>query len=176
MLGRHSIVRGKRPLHGPSALVRVEGEWRIMIARSLPDEYALFAIAHELGHWLIGRHHFRNDDEERAADYLAGALLAPRRAFLAARRALGDDLPALSSTFRTTETGAALRLGEVTGRPLAVISPARVRVRGPSDAVWPPEGTLRQWARRPVEGTRRVVFRDDPRRVMLDLDERFEAP
>lgn len=171
LLGKDAIVRGPRPLHGPAALVRVGNDWRIILSRSMPAQYELFAIGHELGHWLIARHGYRAEDEERAADFLGGALLAPRRAFLAARRALGEDLEALAAAFRTTETGAALRLAEVTGQPLAVVAPQRVRVRGPEEWAWPDEGTLRLWARRPAPGLRKTRLKDDPRRVVLDVED-----
>lgn len=170
LLGADAIVRGPRPLHAPAALVRVGDAWRIILSRSLPPLYALFAVGHELGHWLLAREGYDGDDEERAADYLGAALLAPRRAFLAARRALGDDLPALAEALSMTETGAALRLGEVTGVPLAVVAPARIRVRGPEAWTWPDEGTLRRWARRPAPGLRKTRLHDDPRRVMLEAD------
>lgn len=171
LLGPEAIQRGPRPLEGPAALVRVGKNWRIVIARSLPPLYALFAVGHELGHWLLARHGFRGEDEERAADYLGGALLAPRQAYSAAHRAHGDDFPALAGALSMTETGAALRLGEVTGTPLAVVSPGRVRVRGPEDWAWPDEETLRRWARRPAPGLRKTTLTDDPRRVVLGVDD-----
>lgn len=175
LLGEGAIERGPRPIGGPAALIRVGASWRIVVARSLPRAYALFAVAHELGHYLLRREGFRGDDEERAADYVGGALLAPRDAFLAARRAYGPDLGELARAFGTTETGAALRLGEVTGQPLAVIAPKIVRVRGPLDWVWPDEATLRRWARRPIPGLRKVRLADDPRRVVLDAEEIADA-
>ena len=168
LLGPDALHRGPRPIHGPAALIRVGDAWRIVIARSLPPRYALFAIAHELGHWLLARHGYDGDDEERAADYIGGALLAPRRAFLDAHRALGADLPELAESFAVTETGAALRLGEVLGVPLAVVAPQTVRVRGPEEWIWPDEGTLRRWARGRAPGLRKVRLTDDPRRVVLD--------
>jgi hypothetical protein len=168
LLGADAIQRGPRPLHGPAALVRVGGTWRIYLARSLPRLVALFSIGHEIGHWLLARDRYVGEDEEACADYLAAALLAPRRAFWAARRAVGEELPDLAEALSLTETGAALRLGEVTGQPLAVIAPQRVRVRGPEAFVWPDEGTLRRWAKRPAPGLRRTRLRDDPRRVVLD--------
>lgn len=171
LLGADAIQRGPRPISAPAALFRVGGEWRILLARSLPKAYALFAVGHELGHWLLRRHGVQVDDEERAADYLGGALLAPRRAFLAARRVVGDDFAELAETFSTTETGAALRLGEVLDQPLAVVAPQRVRVRGPEEWIWPDEGTLRRWARRPARGLRKVRLTDDPRRVVLDAEQ-----
>lgn len=171
LLGASAIQRGPRPLHTTAALVRVGDDWRIVLRRGLPTTYALFAIAHELGHWLLGRHGLHVEDEERAADYLGGALLAPRRAFMAARRLVGEDLTALADAFATTETGAALRLGEVTGKPLAVVAPSMVRVRGPKEWAWPDESTLRRWARRPAPWLRKTILVDDPRRVVLDADE-----
>lgn len=171
LLGSDAIQRGPRPISGPAALIRVGDNWRIVLARALPPLYAVFAVGHELGHWLLARHGYAGDDEERAADYLAGALLAPRAAFIAARRAMGQDLPALAKTFSMTETGAALRLGEVVRVPLAVVAPATVRVRGPENWVWPAESTLRSWAKRAMPGLRKVRLTDDPRRVVLEAED-----
>lgn len=177
LLGPNAVTRGPRPLSGPAALIRVGESWRIVISRSLPRAYALFAIGHELGHWLLARHGYQGSgpDEEMAADYIGGALLAPRSAFLTAYRAVGNDLPELATAFSTTQTGAALRLGEVLRQPLAVISPQIVRVRGPEEWVWPAESTLRQWARRGAPGLRKVKLTDDPRRVVLDVDDAESA-
>ena len=171
LLGPDAIQRGPRPISSPAALVRVGDNWRIYLGRSLPPLYALFAVGHELGHWLLNRCGYHGDDEERAADYLSGALLAPRATFLSAHRALGEDLPALAETFSMTETGAALRLGEVTRVPLAVVAPATVRVRGPEEWVWPEESTLRSWARRTMPGIKKVRLTDDPRRVVLEPED-----
>ena len=171
LLGPTAIMRGPRPIHGPAALIRVKDDWRIVISRSLPAIYATFAVGHELGHWLLARSGYRGDDEEASADYLAGALLAPRRAFISAWRAMGDDFAALAETFSMTETGAALRLGEVLRVPLAVISPALVRVRGPDEWVWPAESVVRGWSRKGAPGLRKVRLTDDPRRVVLGVEE-----
>lgn len=170
LLGPDAIRRGPRPVHGPAALVRVQDRWRIILGRSVPMPAALFYVAHELGHWLLRRHDVDVHDEEAAADFIAGALLAPRRAFVAAVRTHGHDLTALAEAFDVTETSAALRLGEVLRVPLVVVAPSRVRVRGPEGWVWPPEPTLRRWARRPGEGLRRTRLQDDPRRVVLEAE------
>lgn len=171
LLGPNAIHRGPRPVHGPAALFRVGKEWRIMIGRAVPPLYAVFAVGHELGHWLLARAGYHGDDEEMAADYLGAALLAPRRAFVTARRSLGDDLPALAEAFSMTETGAALRLGEALRVPLAVVSPRLVRVRGPESWQWPDEGTVRRWAVVVTPGLRTARLTDDPRRVLLQPDE-----
>lgn len=172
LLGPDAISRGPRPIRSPAALVRLASGYRIILSRSMPSAYELHAIAHELGHYLLrtGGHVTPDIDEEASADYLGAALIAPRRAFLSARRAIGEDLAQLAETFGITETGAALRLGEVTGQPLAVIAPASVRVRGEGWS-WPDERTLRRWAQRPVPGLRKTRLTDDPRRVVLDVDE-----
>ncbi|MDB4946209.1 MAG: hypothetical protein JWP97_5743 [Labilithrix sp.] len=171
LLGENAIHRGDRPVHGPAALYRVNKEWRIVLARSLPPLYAVFAVGHELGHWLLRRAGYAGDDEEAAADYLGAALIAPRRAFVSARRALGADIPALAAAFSMTQTGAALRLGEAFGTPLAVVSPRLVRVRGPETWTWPDEPTVRRWARAGAPGVRTSRLTDDPRRVLIDADD-----
>lgn len=172
LLGPNAITKAPRPIHGPAALVRIGDEWRIVIGRHLPPLYAHFAIAHELGHYLLRQHGYDGDDEERAADFLGAALIAPRRAFLAARRAVGEDLPDLARAFGMTETAVALRLGEVCHVPLAVVAPQTVRVRGPEEWVWPDESTLRRWARGRVQpGIRKVRLTDDPRRIVLDAED-----
>lgn len=171
LLGPDAVRRGPRPLSSPAVLLRVGEDWRIVLSRSLPRLAALFAIGHELGHWLLRRHGcWCGESEEREADYLGAALLAPHRAFRRAYYQLGADLPALAAAFSTPEAGAALRLGEVMHVPLAVVAPQTVRVRGPENWVWPDESTLRSWARQrtPRPGVRAVRLSDAPRTVVLD--------
>jgi hypothetical protein len=160
-----AVERGPRPISGPAALYRVGPAWRIVVSSKLPLPYARFWVAHELAHWIL-RDEGLDDRDEAAADYLGAALLAPRRGFLSAVRE-GLELPDLAERYGLTETGAALRVGETTGRPLVVVAPARVRARGSEWWVWPPEPTLRAWARRGGPGLARVRLADDPRRVML---------
>ena len=168
-----SVVKGPRPISGPAALYRVGAEYRIVVSSKLPPAYQRFYAAHELAHWML-REEGLDDRDEAAADYLGAALLAPRRAFISAVRN-GLDLPTLADIFGLTETGAALRLGETTGRPIVLVAPASVRVRGPEEWVWPPEPTLRTWARKGRPGLARTRLVDDPRRVMLESEEREEA-
>lgn len=177
LLGPDAIERGPRPITSPAVLVSRQGRWRIVLAHSLPREEALFAIGHELGHLLLRRYGVVCDDEERAADYVGAALLAPRQDFLAARQAIGDDLPALAKIFSMTQTAAALRLGEVCRIPLAVVAPQTVRVRGPEEWAWPEKATLRAWARQYATppGLWRVRLTDDPRRVVLGAADAFEV-
>ncbi len=164
LLGPDAIVRDQRPMSGPAALVGRS----IVIARAATP----FDVAHELGHFLIRRAGLLIEDEEAAANYLAGALLAPRRTFREALRTVGHRLPELAEMFAMTETAAALRIGEVEGTPIAVVAPRHVRVRGPESWQWPDERTLRAWARaRELPGITKIRLRDDPHRIVLAVDE-----
>lgn len=71
----------------------------------------------------------------------------------------------LAAAFETTESLAALRLGEVTGQPIALVA-RQVRVRG-DDWAWPPEADLRR-ARRgpPPRGLVKVQLRERGRVVL----------
>ena len=131
-----------------------------------------FGLAHEVGHWALLRAGYVGDDEERHADYIAGALIAPRRAFLAALLELGPNLPALAERFRTTESLIALRRGEVTALPTALVRPGLVRVRSQLEFVWPSEAMIRRWAQgTPPKGLAKTRLTDDRRRVVLTGEE-----
>lgn len=166
LLGPKALTYGPRPTTGPAALHRVGSQYRIAVSSKLPRHEATFFASHELAHWIL-REEGLDDRDEAAADYLGAALLAPRRGFLTAMRA-GLELPELAARFGTTETGAALRIGETTGRPLVVVAPTHTRRRGSESFVWPPDPTLRTWARRGHPGLARVKLGDDPRRVVLE--------
>jgi uncharacterized protein DUF955 len=167
-------VRVQRPANmpgPPASRFVVGGQERIAVKASVPIEYAAFYAAHELGHVLLRRSGFLGADEESCADYLGAALLMPRAAVLALYRAEGFAPRALAESIVCTQTAAALRLGEVLTAPLAAVSPAVIRVRGPSAWVWPDERTIRAWAQRPRPGLSRVRLTDQPRRVALLADE-----
>ena len=147
----------------------VNGQPVIAVRRGLDPIRERHVIGHELGHWILRREGVPVDDyTEAACDYIGAALLTRRAAFA---RALRDrlTLPELAARFEVTETLAALREAEVTGRPRAVVAPGSVRVRGQLEFVWPDEGTLRRWATgRAAPGVAKVRLRDDPRRVLLE--------
>lgn len=158
LLGRGCVraVHASR-LSGDGAIAWVRGNWRIYV-RSRLEGYALrFVVLHELSHWELGP-----DATEDECDALAAALLVPRRAFLAAMSECGDDLAKLAACLDVSESFAALRLGEVTGEPIALVSPERVRVRGEIWG-WPDERVLREGA----AGLRRIRLTDDRRRYVL---------
>lgn len=149
-------------LPGHAALVRVGANWRIYLKRGAPPDRARFAVLHEIGHWLLGTGASEDD-----CNRMAAALAAPRRAFFDAMSAHGRRFSRLARSFRTTESLVALRYGELTGAPLALVTPRKVRTRGDGFA-WPSEPELRALASLPrVPGLRKARLRDDPMRVVV---------
>jgi hypothetical protein len=122
------------------SIARVAGETIISVRASAPDPR--WTLAHELGHWGMLRCGVK--DSENGADYVAAAILMPRTEFRARLREVGADLAQLALPFGVTESAAVLRMGEVDHRPLALIAPHRVRVRGPEEWVWPDERAIRK--------------------------------
>ncbi len=168
LLGKQNVegvhARGLGQAH--AALVTINGERRIYFRRCLPPVLVRFALAHELAHWALGLDS-STAENEAACDSLAACLIAPRRAFQTALRETGLRYPKLAQWFAATESCMALRVGEVTEAPLALITPKSVRVRG-ADFGWPSESNLRILARTgPLPGVRKAVLRDDRRRVAL---------
>src|SRR5690606_3913871 len=105
------------------------------------------------------------DDEERC-DAIGAAIVAPAPAVASVLARRPPRLRDLAWLFSTSESLVALRYAEVTRKPLALVTPERVRPRGHHD--WPPENELRKLARSGGgDGWRAVRLRDDPRRVAL---------
>lgn len=155
-------------LRTPGEVYRIHGEWRIALKAGLPLERKAFVLAHELAEWwLATRERYVGEDVEDAANYVAAAILTPPRAFTRAIRRHGRDFSALARAFRVTETHAALREAEVHDLPRAVLAPVRVRVRG--SVQWPPEEEIRRLARTGGPGIVSARLRDDPRRLVLDV-------
>jgi hypothetical protein len=145
-------------LPGDAALATVHGERRVYVRRGLPPQRLKFAVAHELGHLALGLDSSTLENEDQC-DALAACLLVPGTAFQAAlsrRREWG----AIASCFGTSESFAALRFGEVTGVPLALVAPSRVRVRGAAYD-WP--SNLGE----PIPGVRKIRIGDDSTRLAL---------
>lgn len=170
VLGEDAIVR--IDLKGaPAALFLQEGRPRIAVRSHVPAPYAAFYLLHELGHHQLRAAGYRGDEEERLADLFAACALAPRPAMAALYRAVGWDLEAMAAACTSTETWAALRIGEVLRIPLAAVSPRSVRVRGPEDWCWPAEDVIRRWARRAGPGMRRVAIGDGKGRSVVVAEE-----
>lgn len=159
------------PLHalpGDAAITKVNGSWRIYLREGTPPRRARFAICHELSHWTLGV-----DRSERDCDRLAAALIAPRAAFLRAAKACGPRLTKLAALFSASESCMALRLGEVTLDPVALVTRDEVRIRGVVFG-WPSEARLREMAvRRAPSWLKKCRLRDDGSRTVLRPEPAF---
>lgn len=154
----HDAIRVEDRAMSDAAMAHERGRWRVVLRRDASPERQLYAIAHELGEWSLRE--YRGADVEDAANLVAACLIAPWPAFVSAVLALGRDLPALARAFRTSESMVSLRIGETTGEPIALVSPARVRTRGEAHP-WPPDGQLRDVATHGRPGLRKIRLRDD---------------
>ena len=126
---------------------RVGDDWRVFIRRGLPKERAVYITGHELAEWWFIHIGYCEHDVEERCDALGAALVAPRRAFRRATEALGHSAKKLAAAFRAPEQLALLRIGEVTGRPVALVRPTPI-VRG-DDFAWPTGPALARALRRP---------------------------
>lgn len=136
----------------------------IAIRRGLPFPIEEHTIGHELGHWILQREGLSPLDVEGACDYIGAAIQAPRDLFA---RVAHLSIRELARDFSITETSAALRVGEVTGRPVAVVAPERLRTRGEAFD-WPPEESLRRSSRRAqLPGLAKTRIFDAARRFAL---------
>jgi hypothetical protein len=132
-----------------------------------PEHWVAWNVAHELGEWWLGEIDYREPDVEEMAQWMAGALIAPRPFVRAAVAAFGRDLGELAPTLHLSQSATALRLGEVTGSPLALVTSKRIHVRG-EGWVWPTEETIRGWAKKgPPDGLVKEPITDAPRRAVL---------
>lgn len=173
MLGADAIVKPSSMRAMASTFI-LHGARKVAIRRGLAPEDATFLVGHELAHVLLERAGYAEHDLEFACDYLGAALMAPRSAMRQLRLSFGDDYEQIADAVCATESWAALRCAEVSGRPTALVTPQSVRVRG-GDWVWPDEQRLRALARRGGAGLLRARLHDDPRRVVLAVDEMLAA-
>lgn len=159
-LGRDCFDRPARVIAGGSGAYRLHGRWRIAIARNLPVAYAAHAVGHELGHVLLSQAGVKvsRAEEERLCNIIGGAIIAPHPAVARLYHAFGLDMRAMARAACASPTWAALRIGEALGLPAAVVTPVRVRTRGPEWWTWPPcEQTIRGMARTSARGVRRTL-------------------
>jgi hypothetical protein len=143
-----------RRVFGPDNVRWAEGLWRdaklafsggvpmLLVARRLPPRRVGFAVAHELAEHVMARAEYMGDDVERIANAAAAAVVAPRKMFRRRYVAVGPAVSTLADAFATSETLAALRIGEVTDVPTALVDASSVRVRG-EEYGWPPDDELR---------------------------------
>lgn len=149
------------PLRAPAALVVIAGHQQVVVRRGTPAARARWLVGHELAHWYYQRLGYTGCDLEARCDAVGAALVAPRMCVLAARRAVGDRPRELAAKLRTTQSLALLRVGEVTGEPVAVVRPAGALVRG-DDWGWP-ELSYARAKRSRWPGVRKVRLDELPR-------------
>jgi Zn-dependent protease with chaperone function len=129
-----------------------------------------WVVGHELGHWVRGSAH-GDPLEELRCDYIGAAIQMRRAVFLARAKAVKGNLAQLAFDFGTTQTSAALRLGELTARGVAVVLPERIYTRG--SLTNEPHERLRRWSELPAPGLRRAVLTDaSDARVLLTVARR----
>lgn len=158
-LARAILGRPVRGVANLKALAKLTDDGEILVRRTLPAPIAEWAVGHELGHVVGVR-------SERLCNFIGAAVLMRRVPFLVALGEHPDEWELLAEMFGSDSTAVVLRAAELTGRPLAVVTPSRVYARGRAE--WPDEQTLRHWARNGAPGLRRAVLRDDRRRVVLE--------
>lgn len=147
--------------HGPRDAVLDDGI--IRVSRRATGRRLCWAVAHELAELSLRIEGYRGSDIEALADSGAAAIIMPRRGFLKHLRHL--TLADLSRFYDLSCTAVSLRYGETTGRPVAVIAPTHVHVRGEAFEWGDLPGLAR--AKAPPPGFDRVRLADDRRRVRL---------
>lgn len=111
---------------------------------------ANFLIGHELAEWWYltrGRRFENLAHKEAACDALGARLACPQPAFARAVRTIGHRVHTLARCFIVPQGLALLRVGEVTGRPVAFVRSPPI-VRG-EDFAWPDGPGLRKAVERP---------------------------
>ena len=159
-------------LPGDGALFKMHGEFWVALRAGISTVRKRFAAFHEVAEF---RHrHIVHPQIEQFCNAVAGAMAMPRVAFLRAMRQLGDNPHVLAEEFTVTPTAAALRIGEVTQLPLAVLTPSYMWIRG-REWSWPDEARIRTEARRRVmrPGLRKIQL--EPRRLALAAEDAFET-
>lgn len=91
-----------------------DGGYEIVLRLDAPD--VRHRLLHESGHVALRKLagvRLPRDEEERAANYLAAAVMAPRELLRRAHAHYGEDHAALAKTFGMSQTSIVLRLAEV---------------------------------------------------------------
>lgn len=141
-------------------------EVRAGLQRGMED----FGIAHEIGERRLHALRYRGPDPEAVANGIGAGLLLPRQYVQRVVRDLGRNVAEVAEAMDVDQAMALLRIGEVFGTPLALVSPQQVRVRG-EEREWGPESNVRSIAagRVVVPGVERTLLTDRPRYVGLTI-------
>lgn len=160
---RPRLIEG---LDGEARLEPLADGWDLQVNPALPKSRQRFKAAHELGHWYYDRCGYRGADIEARCDLFAAALVMPRSVFRRAVRTLGHRVHALANAFATTQSAALLRVGEVTGRPVALLRWPEALTRG-EPFTWPKSATLVRALREGKDAVHPLRIVDEPNRVGL---------
>ncbi len=114
---------------------------RVCVRPGLAPERLRHTIGHEIGEWYYALIGYEGDDIEERCDALGAALAVPRVEFRRAVGAVGHRVFALAAAFGVQQSVALLRLGEVTGRPVALLRPTAPIYRG-DPFEWPRTSAL----------------------------------
>lgn len=122
VLGPEAVVLDPG-MRGPAYLRRTIDGFQIVVNPGARD--VRFHVAHEIGEWALRALAKFDGDElqrERAANYLAAAILAPDEAVRRAHAAVGERIRTLATQFGLSQTSVVLRLAEVRGDERAVVT------------------------------------------------------
>lgn len=135
----------------------------VLLRRGLSPARARWLLGHELGEFWMRENGYEREDIEQRADALGAALAVPRAAFRSAVKHHGHRVHTLSRLFATTQSLALLRVGETTGRPVALLRPSGTIARG--DAYeWPRTSTLVRALREGRSAVHPLRIDDEPHR------------
>lgn len=125
------------------------GGWLVRVHSALPPDVKRHVLGHELAHYWFDRIQLRDDGPklEQLCDALGASLCAPTVAFARACRTVGHRVHVLAKAFEVPQELALLRIGEVTGRPVALLT-KRAIVRGEPFG-WPCASGLRAAVKSP---------------------------
>lgn len=104
-------------------LTKVDGRYVIVVRKDVPD--LNFTCAHELAHWAlleVAGLRLRRAEEERAANLLGAAILAPKLTVLRAYEYWPERVSRLAREFGLSKTGMVLRMAEARNDERAVVT------------------------------------------------------
>lgn len=141
----HAHHGNARPLAITRYLQRRLNEWLAANPGTLKKD-----LADRIG--ISGAHvtNITKDDRETIANGVAGALAMPQGIFGRMFRANGFDLSWMAAEFIVPEGAVALRVGEVTGEPVALVTPKRIHRRDEHNQL-PANDDLRRLSRQTLD-------------------------
>lgn len=146
------------------------GGYGIVLQSGMSCATERFAVCHELAHLEIRRRGIvlAYRDEEDLADRVAASMVLPLPGVIQHTVLRGSDFAGLATKYTSSQTAAALRYAEVTRRPVAVVTPERIRLRGDLFP-WPHGPALRKIAAgyRDTDLLSVVQLTDQPDRAVL---------